>query len=105
MGRGAEAAARYVQYLDKYPNGERIETAHLNIIDGYRESTIQRRIAWIDRTRQRFSGTPVEQSAVFARLRLDIALGDWNHATQPRTSYCRGRLRKTRTPAPMKFCI
>src|SRR5215831_2852654 len=83
MGRGAEAAARYVQYLDKYPNGERIETAHVNIIDGYRESKRpQDAIAWIDRSRQRFAGTPVETSAVFARLRLDIALGDWNHATQ-----------------------
>lgn len=83
MGRGAEAAARYVQYIDKYPNGERIETAHLNIIDGYRESNRpQDAIAWIDRTRQRFAGTPVEQSAIFARLRLDIALADWNHAAQ-----------------------
>jgi len=83
MGRGAEAAARYVQYLDKYPQGERIETAHLNIIDGYRESgRAQDAIVWIDRTRQRFAGTPVETSAVFARLRLDIALGDWNHASQ-----------------------
>jgi soluble lytic murein transglycosylase len=83
MGRGAEAATRYVQYLDKYPNGERIETAYLNIIDGYRESNHPKEaISWIDRTRQRFAGTPVEQSAIFARLRLDIALSDWNHATQ-----------------------
>ncbi len=83
MGRGAEAATRYVQYLDKYPNGERIETAHLNIIDGYRESNHPKdAIAWIDRTRQRFAGTPVEQSAIFARIRLDIAVGDWNHAVQ-----------------------
>lgn len=83
MGRGAEAAARYVQYLDKYPNGERIETAHLNIIDGYRESGRPRdAITWIDRTRQRFAGTPVETSAAFARLRLDIAISDWNHASQ-----------------------
>jgi len=83
MGRGADAATRYVQYLDKYPNGERIETAHLNIIDGYRESGRPKdAIVWIDRTRQRFTGTPVETSAVFARLRLDIALGDWNHASQ-----------------------
>src|ERR1051326_4235280 len=37
MGRGAEAADRYIQYIDKYPNGERLDTAHLNIIDGYRE--------------------------------------------------------------------
>src|ERR1044072_2776088 len=38
MGRGAEAAERYIEYLNKYPNGERVDTAHLNIIDGYRES-------------------------------------------------------------------
>jgi TolA-binding protein len=83
MGRGAEAAARYVQYLEKYPNGERIETAHLNIIDGYRESGRPRdAIAWIDRTRQRFAGTPVEQSAIFARVRLDIAVGDWDSAAK-----------------------
>src|SRR5215471_9592862 len=83
MGRGAEAAARYSQYIDKYPNGERIETAYLNTIDGYRESKRpQDAIAWIDRTRQKFAGTPTEISANFARLRLDIALGDWNHATQ-----------------------
>ncbi|HYX31020.1 MAG TPA: transglycosylase SLT domain-containing protein [Pyrinomonadaceae bacterium] len=83
MGRGAEAAARYAQYIDKYPNGERVDSAHLNVIDGYRESGHpQDAIAWIEKTRQRFAGTPTETSAVFARLRLDIALGDWNHATQ-----------------------
>jgi soluble lytic murein transglycosylase-like protein len=83
MGRGADAAARYIQYLDKYPNAERVETAHLNIIDGFRESNRPKEaIVWIDRTRQRFAGTPVEQSAIFARLRLDIALADWNHASQ-----------------------
>src|SRR5437762_5444820 len=83
MGRGAEAAARYAEYLDKYPNGERIDTAHLNIIDGYREGgRPQDAILWIDRTRQRFAGTPTETSAFFARLRLDIALGDWRHAVQ-----------------------
>src|ERR1700752_2509432 len=35
MGKGAEAAARYSQYIDKYPNGEGMDTAHLNEIDGY----------------------------------------------------------------------
>src|SRR3989440_10421085 len=83
MGRGDEAAARYIVYLNKYPNGERVDTAHLNIIDGYRESGHpQDAIVWIDRTRQRFTGTAIEISATFARLRLDIALGDWNHAVQ-----------------------
>jgi soluble lytic murein transglycosylase len=81
MGRGAEAAARYQEYLQKYPNGERIDTAHLNIIDGYRESgRPQDAIAWIDRTRVRFAGTATDTNALFARLRLDVAVADWQHA-------------------------
>src|SRR5258708_34336325 len=84
MGRGAEAAARYAEYIEKYPNGERLDTAHLNIIDGYRESgRPQDAIIWINRTRERFAGNVVETNAVFARLRLDIALADWPHACQP----------------------
>jgi soluble lytic murein transglycosylase len=83
MGRGAEAAARYQQYLELYPTGERIDTAHLNIIDGYREARQpQDAIAWIERTRQRFPGSVIESNAIFARLRLDITLGDWDHAVQ-----------------------
>ena len=83
MGRGAEAADRYIQYIDKYPNGERLDTAHLNIIDGYRESgRPQDAIIWIERTKQRFAGTSTETSASFARLRLDIAVGDWDHAVR-----------------------
>src|SRR6266478_1362346 len=83
MGRGAEAAARYAEYLEKYPDGERIDTAHLNIIDGYREAgRPQDAIAWINRTREKFAGTATETNAIFARLRLDIALGDWQHAVQ-----------------------
>jgi soluble lytic murein transglycosylase-like protein/outer membrane protein assembly factor BamD (BamD/ComL family) len=83
MGRGVEAAARYAEYINKYPNGERIDTAHLNTIDAYREAgRAQDAIAWIERTRQRFPGTPTETGAIFARLRLDIAVGDWQHAVQ-----------------------
>jgi len=83
MGRGAEAAARYAEYIEKYPNGERLDTAHLNIIDGYREAgQPEDAIIWINRTRERFAGNVVETNAVFARLRLDIALADWPHAVQ-----------------------
>jgi soluble lytic murein transglycosylase-like protein len=83
MGRGVEAAAVYAEYINKYPNGERIETAHLNTIDAYREAgRAQDAITWIDRTRQRFAGMPTEAAAIFARLRLDIATGDWSHAVQ-----------------------
>jgi soluble lytic murein transglycosylase len=83
MGQGAEAAARYAEYIQKYPSGERIDTAHLNAVDGYREAgRMPDAIAWIERTRQRFAGTVTESSAVFARLRLDLAVGDWPHAVQ-----------------------
>jgi soluble lytic murein transglycosylase-like protein/outer membrane protein assembly factor BamD (BamD/ComL family) len=83
MGRGAEAAARYAEYIEKYPNGERLDTAHLNIIDGYREAgRPQDAIIWINRTRERFAANVVAINATFARLRLDIALGDWAHAVQ-----------------------
>src|SRR5438128_10460141 len=83
MGRGAEAAERYAEYIGRYPDGERIDTAHLNIIDGYREAgRPQDAIAWIDRTREKFAGSATETNAIFARLRLDIALGDWQHAVQ-----------------------
>ena len=83
MGRGAEAAAGYEEYIQKYPNGERIDTAHLNIIDGYREAgRPDDAKIWIERTRQRFVGTATETNAIFARLRLDITLGDWAHAMQ-----------------------
>ncbi|HEY3103443.1 MAG TPA: transglycosylase SLT domain-containing protein [Pyrinomonadaceae bacterium] len=83
MGRGAEAAVRYAEYVQKYPAGERIDTAHLNIIDGYREGgRMPDAIDWIERTRQKFAGTATERGAVFARLRLDLAVGDWQHAVQ-----------------------
>lgn len=83
MGRGAQAAARYAEYIEKYPNGERIDTAHLNTIDGLREAgRAQEAIAWVNRTRQRFPGTAIDANALFARLRLDVALGDWQHAVQ-----------------------
>jgi soluble lytic murein transglycosylase len=83
MGRGAEAAARYAEYLEKYPNGERIDTVHLNIIDGLREAgRPEEAIAWVNRTRERFPGTAIDANALFARLRLDVSLGDWQHAVQ-----------------------
>jgi soluble lytic murein transglycosylase len=100
MGRGAEAAARYIEYIQKYPNGERIDTAHLNAIDGFREAgQPQAAIEWIERTRQRFAGTATERNAVFTRLRLDIALADWAHAVQTADELLRSPLSGTSTNA------
>ncbi|HET6892434.1 MAG TPA: transglycosylase SLT domain-containing protein [Pyrinomonadaceae bacterium] len=81
MGRPSEAVQRYIDYINKFPTGERIDTAHLNVIDGLREAgRPQDAIMWVGRTRQRFAGTATDTNALFARLRLDVAEGDWRQA-------------------------
>jgi soluble lytic murein transglycosylase len=81
MGRFDESAARYIGYVERFPNGERIDTAHLNVIDTLREAGRPKEaLAWVTRTRQRFSGTAVETNAIFAALRLQISEGNWNEA-------------------------
>jgi soluble lytic murein transglycosylase len=81
MGRFTESAARYAEYVDRFPNGERIDTAHLNVIDTLREANQPAEaLRWVDRTRQRFAGTAVETNAMFAALRLYIAEDRWSDA-------------------------
>lgn len=81
MGRFSESAARYAEYVDKFPNGERIDTAHLNVIDTLREANKPAEaLHWVDRTKQRFAGTAVETNAMFAALRLYVAEDKWNEA-------------------------
>ncbi|HEY6806450.1 MAG TPA: transglycosylase SLT domain-containing protein [Pyrinomonadaceae bacterium] len=81
LERFSEAATRYAEYCDRYPNGERIDTAHLNVIDTLREANKPKEaLQWVTRTRQRFAGTAVETNAIFAALRLDVAEGHWNEA-------------------------
>ena len=81
MGRTSEAADCYIEYINRFPDGERIETAHLNAIDTLREAgRLQDATAWIARTRQRFAGTPTETNALFAQLRMEIAESNWSRA-------------------------
>jgi soluble lytic murein transglycosylase len=81
MGRFAESAERYAEYVDRFPNGERIDTAHLNVIDTLREADKPAEaLNWVTRTRQRFAGTATETNAMFAALRLYIAEGEWSDA-------------------------
>ena len=81
MGRFEDSAVRYAEYVDRFPNGERIDTAHLNVIDTLREANKpQEALSWVTRTRQRFAGTAVETNAMFAALRLYIAEGEWPDA-------------------------
>ncbi|HKR60616.1 MAG TPA: transglycosylase SLT domain-containing protein, partial [Pyrinomonadaceae bacterium] len=98
MGQPSEAAEKYAEYIRLFPNGERIETAHLNMIDTLREAgRPEEAIDWVGRTRQTFKGTVTETNAVFARLRLDVAESNWKHAVATadelsRLSFSRGVL-------------
>jgi soluble lytic murein transglycosylase len=95
MGKPSDAADRYAQYIDRFPKGERIDTAHLNVIDSLREGgRSQEAITWIERTRQRFAGTPTETNALFARLRLDVAGADWQQAVMTADELSRKRFQK-----------
>lgn len=81
MGKFNESAERYAEYVDRFPNGERIDTAHLNVIDTLREAgKAAEALNWVTRTRQRFAGTAVETNAMFAALRLYIAEDQWSDA-------------------------
>ena len=81
MGQFTESAARYAEYVDRFPNGERIDTAHLNVIDTLREANKPTEaLQWVTKTRQRFAGTAVETNAMFAALRLYVAENQWPEA-------------------------
>ena len=81
MGRFSESADRYAEYVNRFPNGERIDTAHLNMIDTLREANRPAEaLDWVTRTRQRFAGSANETNAMFAALRLYIAEGEWADA-------------------------
>jgi len=81
LGKTSEAADRYVQYIYRFPDGERIDTAHLNAIDTLREADrIQEARSWVTRTRQRFAGTPTATNALFGQLRLEISESNWKQA-------------------------
>jgi soluble lytic murein transglycosylase len=81
MGRFSESAARYEEYINRYPTGERIDTAHLNMIDTLREANRPAdALVWVTKTRQRFSGSATETNAMFGALRLHVAEGEWSRA-------------------------
>ena len=83
MSRAGEAVERYIEYTQKFPQGERAESSYLNVIDGLREAgRNSEAVDWIARTRQKYPGTATDINALFARLRLDISQNDWQHAIQ-----------------------
>lgn len=95
MGHLDEAVERYREYVEQYPGGERFESAHLNLIDTLREAGHPKEaIQWITRTREKFAGTATDTNALFARLRLDVAEGNWKHAITAADELARMRFQK-----------
>lgn len=91
LGRNAEAAKIYEQYTVMYPNGERIESAYLNIIDALREAgDYDGAIFWVDKTRTRFDDMPAEANALHALLRMKINRGRWAEAQMAATTMLNG---------------
>jgi soluble lytic murein transglycosylase len=95
LDRPGEAAARYAEYAARFPEGERIENSYLNAVDSLREAgRADEAIQWIEKTRARFAGKPAETSALFARLRLEVARGGWAEALRAADELGRARLTK-----------
>jgi soluble lytic murein transglycosylase len=83
LGRPADAAARYVEYAEQFPAGERAEAAHMNAVDSWREAGRKAEsLDWIARTRTRFRGKPSDLNALHAQLRLYVSSGDWESAVR-----------------------
>jgi soluble lytic murein transglycosylase len=81
MGKNLEAVKAYEQYTVMFPQGERIESAHLNIIDALREAgKYDDANQWVLKTTAKFSGKPTAVNALHAKLRMDIYRERWNDA-------------------------
>lgn len=101
MGRAGEAADRYRLYTEQYPKGERIESAHLNLIDALREAGRPKEAAqWIARTREKFADSTTDTNAEFAQLRLDVAEGNWKHAVTTANDLASNRFSKAVLTTP-----
>ncbi len=83
LGKNIEAAKTYEQYTIMFPYGEKIESAYLNIIDALREAKKYDEVnLWVDKTRTRFSGMPVEINGLHGRLRMEIFRQNWTEAVK-----------------------
>lgn len=103
MERFVEAASRYKEYVAKFPNGERIDTAYLNVIDTLREAKQSNEaLEWVAKARQRFAGTPTETNAIFAALRLYVAEADWEKAVDAANQLASRSFSKAVTTSPLE---
>ena len=92
MGKNLEAVKAYEQYTVMFPQGERIESAHLNIIDALREAgKYDDANRWVAKTAAIFAGKPTEVNALHAKLRMDIYRERWSDAVATADQLLSGR--------------
>jgi soluble lytic murein transglycosylase-like protein len=78
IGKNAEAAAIYEQYTTRYPAGERVDSAYLNIIDALREAgKYSDAVQWVEKAKTKFAGQPTAINAMQARVRMEIFRENW----------------------------
>ena len=78
IGKNAEAAVIYEQYTTRYPAGERVDSAYLNIIDALREAgKYPEAVNWVEKAKSKFAGQPTAVNAMQARVRLEIYRQNW----------------------------
>ncbi len=78
LGKPKEAAQTYEQYSVMFPNGKRISSSYLNIIDANREAGLYENAnQWVAKTRSRFRGSATETNALHAKIRMDVFRKDW----------------------------
>ncbi len=83
LGKNADAAQAYQLYATMFPNGEKIESSYLNIIDALREAKkYDEANVWVEKSRLRFSGMPTATNALQARLRMEISRQSWLQAVE-----------------------
>jgi soluble lytic murein transglycosylase len=101
LNRPADAAARYAEYTERFPKGERIENAYLNIIDSLREAgRADDALPWIERTRAMFKGSTTDTAALFAQLRLYVSRSDWQPALAAADELSRARFTREVNTTP-----
>jgi soluble lytic murein transglycosylase-like protein/TolA-binding protein len=79
LKRPEDAIAAYKRYIDRYPDAPNPERPYLNIIDALHEAgRYAEALSWVQQTRARFKNTLGGALALFAQLRIHLALAGWS---------------------------
>ena len=78
VGKYAESVRRYQRYIEKYPTGDRLDRAYLNIIDVFRDSGEDTEaLKWAEKIESIFDGKLPEALATFAEAKIYLSKNDW----------------------------